>query len=277
MDNSAPDNRHILLVSNDSFIEGLVRGYCLAHRLGLEVRRLTTGVTREQTGTPSRLIIVDSRSSGQSLDGQSAACPETMYALTRQTHTPLCVISDSPDKLAGQLLSEQGCVIGEPLAEQLGQCLRKYTGQNWHASSERRRQDRREWRDRRRDALESTRTAAAPPDPGGYSVGPFAIDPASLEVTMNKRGLYLSTKEFQLFQLLASNADRVLRAEAIILELWPENSRANKSDLYQYIHLLRRKIELDPQCPQWLVTVKGVGYRLCTQPAASSLPRRANQ
>lgn len=79
---------------------------------------------------------------------------------------------------------------------------------------------------------------------------------------MNDRPLDLSSKEFQLFRLLASNAGQVQAADAIIHELWPENSRANKSDLYQYVHLLRRKIEQDPQRPRWLVTVKGIGYRL---------------
>ncbi|QIB65313.1 winged helix-turn-helix domain-containing protein [Kineobactrum salinum] len=179
--------------------------------------------------------------------------------MSKQTRTPLCIISDSADTLTGPYSREHDHVVGEPLAEQLDQCLRKYTDRNRHALSERRRQERREWQDRRRAARALSR-AVIPPR--SYSVGPFVIDPDSREVSMNNRSLFLSTKEFQLFHLLASNVGKVLAADVIILELWPESSRANKSDLYQYIHLLRRKIEEDPQRPRWLVTVKGVGYQL---------------
>jgi len=46
--------------------------------------------------------------------------------------------------------------------------------------------------------------------------------------------------------------------DEIIKHLWPENNRATKSDLYQYMHLLRKKIEKDPNNPQWIMTVKGL-------------------
>lgn len=51
-------------------------------------------------------------------------------------------------------------------------------------------------------------------------------------------------------------------ADEIIDHLWPENNRATKSDLYQYMYLLRKKIEIDTNNPQWIITVKGFGYKL---------------
>ena len=65
--------------------------------------------------------------------------------------------------------------------------------------------------------------------------------------------------------LLAEVHDHVCTTEEIITQLWPNTSRANKSDLYQYMHLLRRKIEEDTDNPRWILTIKGVGYCLNTK------------
>lgn len=51
-------------------------------------------------------------------------------------------------------------------------------------------------------------------------------------------------------------------SDEIINHVWPENNRVTKSDLYQYMHLLRKKVEIDPNNPQWILTVKGFGYKL---------------
>jgi len=72
----------------------------------------------------------------------------------------------------------------------------------------------------------------------------------------------LTPKEYELIELLSSDAERIFMADEIIKHLWPESNRATKSDLYQYMHLLRKKLEQDPNNPQWIVTVKGFGYRL---------------
>jgi DNA-binding response OmpR family regulator len=72
----------------------------------------------------------------------------------------------------------------------------------------------------------------------------------------------LTPKEFELIDLLATDADRVFTTEEIIKHLWPRSNRATKSDLYQYMHLLRKKIENDQDDPKWIMTVKGFGYKL---------------
>ena len=72
----------------------------------------------------------------------------------------------------------------------------------------------------------------------------------------------LTPKECELVELLATDADRIFTAEEIIKHLWPDSDRATKSDLYQYMHLLRKKIEKDPDNPEWIMTVKGFGYKL---------------
>jgi len=74
----------------------------------------------------------------------------------------------------------------------------------------------------------------------------------------------LTPKEFDLIAYLSTDLDRIFTPEEIIKYLWPNNDRATKSDLYQYIHLLRKKIENVYDNQQLILTVKGFGYRLNT-------------
>lgn len=90
-----------------------------------------------------------------------------------------------------------------------------------------------------------------------------------LEIDKRKKCLFLkgkkvdlTPKEFELVELLATDIERVFTADEIIKHLWPTSDRATKSDLYQYMHLLRKKIEKDPDNPRWIMTVKGFGYKL---------------
>jgi DNA-binding response OmpR family regulator len=88
------------------------------------------------------------------------------------------------------------------------------------------------------------------------------IDRLNKCVHINGSHVQLTPKEFELVELLLTETDRVFTADEIIKHLWPESYRATKSDLYQYMHLVRKKIEHDPNNPQWLKTVKGFGYKL---------------
>jgi DNA-binding response OmpR family regulator len=103
-----------------------------------------------------------------------------------------------------------------------------------------------------------------------FVLGPFYIDHRAKSVLINGKVVELTRKEFDLFELLASDVERVFLADEIIDYLWPINDRATKSDLYQYMHLLRKKIEEDPNNPQWILTIKGFGYKLDVPRLAAS-------
>ena len=90
----------------------------------------------------------------------------------------------------------------------------------------------------------------------------FYIDHRSKCLFVKGQKIELTPKEFELLLFLSTDIDRVFTAEEIINHLWPESHRATKSDLYQYMHLLRKKIEPDPNSPQWIRNVKGFGYKL---------------
>ncbi|MGY6275504.1 winged helix-turn-helix domain-containing protein [Methylomonas sp. MgM2] len=92
-----------------------------------------------------------------------------------------------------------------------------------------------------------------------------------LNIDHNNRCVYLTghkidltPKEYELIELLSSDLNRIYTADEILSRIWPENDRATKSDLYQYMHLLRKKIEKDPNDPKWIITIKGFGYKLNT-------------
>jgi len=94
------------------------------------------------------------------------------------------------------------------------------------------------------------------------SVGRIRIDDRSKTVTVGNATLALSPKEYSLLQLLASEPGRVFSSDEIIADIWPDNSRAAASDVKQYVHLLRSKLEKKAHINDPIENVKGFGYRL---------------
>jgi two-component system OmpR family response regulator len=93
-------------------------------------------------------------------------------------------------------------------------------------------------------------------------VGPVEVDDLAKSVRVNGRQINLSPREYHLLRLLVSEPGRVFSHQDIIDRVWPPENRADTSDVKQYIHLLRSKIEQDPSTPCLIQTVKGFGYKL---------------
>ena len=70
----------------------------------------------------------------------------------------------------------------------------------------------------------------------------------------------LSPKEYDLLRLLVQHAGKVLTHKFLLRELWDEPT--DTQYLRVYVRQLRRKIETDPERPQYIMTETGVGYRL---------------
>ncbi len=108
----------------------------------------------------------------------------------------------------------------------------------------------------------------------------FKIDHNNKCLFLNGDNIYLTPKEFDLIELLFSDINRVFLNDEIINRLWPENHRATKSDLYQYMHLLRKKIEKVPNNPQIIMTVRGFGYKMnvdCTKKLITLVSERKSR
>lgn len=93
------------------------------------------------------------------------------------------------------------------------------------------------------------------------NAGPLEIDDRAKSVRLSGQEIKLSPREYRLLCLLAGAPGRVFSHQEIIEEVWPSDSRADTSDVKQYIHLLRAKIEQDPPKPSLILTAKGFGYK----------------
>ncbi len=88
------------------------------------------------------------------------------------------------------------------------------------------------------------------------------VDDRQKLVRIKDRKVRLTPKEFRLMRLLASEPGRVFSTTEIIKDAWASDSRASVEDVQQYVHLLRKKVEVDPKRPQLIVTFHGFGYGL---------------
>ena len=82
----------------------------------------------------------------------------------------------------------------------------------------------------------------------------------------------LTPKEFELLSLLARNHDRVLTHRAILKAVWGGNAVEQPEHLWTLVAQLRKKIELDPATPRYLISEPWVGYRLAS-PAPGDVSR----
>jgi len=94
--------------------------------------------------------------------------------------------------------------------------------------------------------------------------GELSIDTATREVTLQGRQIDLSVREFDLLHFLAANADQVLPRQRILDEVWGYNFFGDENNVEVYIRYLRQKLG-DPEHRR-IQTVRGVGYRLRSQP-----------
>ena len=96
------------------------------------------------------------------------------------------------------------------------------------------------------------------------TAGPISIDLAKHLVTLNGEEVKLTATEFKLLAYLAAHSDRVLTHQIIMNYVWGFVESDHIEYLRVYIGQLRKKIEIDPDNPQIIVTDPGVGYRFRT-------------
>ena len=76
------------------------------------------------------------------------------------------------------------------------------------------------------------------------------------------RTISLTNKEYQLLKLFMENRGRILTFDVLSESVWGENYIDYENTLMVHIRKLREKIEEKPSEPAFLITVKGLGYRL---------------
>ncbi len=119
-----------------------------------------------------------------------------------------------------------------------------------------------------RTALRHTRTTAESDEvglTGTYRVGDLVIDYKKLRVYIRGADAQLTPNEFKIVALLGKHPGRVLTYRTMLRELWGPTASLDNKILRVHVASIRRKIELNPNEPQYIFTEIGVGYRLAEQ------------
>ena len=96
---------------------------------------------------------------------------------------------------------------------------------------------------------------------GRLERGDLIIDYDRHRVVRGGEEIHLTPKEFDLLELLARNAGRVLTHRAILKAVWGPNSVNQPEHLWVLVAQLRKKLEPDPAHPRYLLSEPWVGYR----------------
>lgn len=95
--------------------------------------------------------------------------------------------------------------------------------------------------------------------------GPFELDEQKFELKKNGEVIELKPKELGLFTHLFKHPNRIISKESLYDQVWGEDSFGFDNTVMVHIRRLREKIEDDPSNPRYLVTVKGLGYKLALE------------
>lgn len=115
-----------------------------------------------------------------------------------------------------------------------------------------------------RAALRRARPEEVAPttSPEAIEVGPIRLDPARHEVTIRGEEVHLPLKEFELLEMLLTNAGRALTREQLIDRVWGPHYVGDTKTLDVHVKRLRARLEEDPSRPTLITTIRGLGYRL---------------
>ncbi|WP_265522506.1 response regulator transcription factor [Oerskovia flava] len=103
--------------------------------------------------------------------------------------------------------------------------------------------------------------AEAPGEPS-LEVGPVRMDVERHTVTVHGDVVAFPLKEFDLLELLLRNAGRVLTRGQLIDRVWGADYVGDTKTLDVHVKRIRSKIEPDPASPRYLLTVRGLGYKV---------------
>lgn len=93
-------------------------------------------------------------------------------------------------------------------------------------------------------------------------IGALTIDPNGCRAAKDGRDMQLTAKEFEILQYLARHPGRVFSREHLYEAIWGEDGFGCDNTMMVHIRHLREKLEDNPTCPQYIMTMKGLGYKL---------------
>jgi DNA-binding response OmpR family regulator len=110
---------------------------------------------------------------------------------------------------------------------------------------------------RRSEMLRANRPTSEEP----ITAGELTIDFERRAVAVRGNGARLTYVEFEILAALARRPGRVLTREQLLEQVWGDSDYRDPRTIDVHIRHLREKLESDPRAPEYLFTVRGVGYR----------------
>jgi DNA-binding response OmpR family regulator len=215
--------KEILIIENEGFIAGLLRRSLLKTGYSISVLEHDQALKEAQKHKAS-LVLLEAPDA-------AAEASETCHFLRETITAPIIALTESPEDLEqidGVQYLLKPVVVGDMLAS-VEKALQQRTS-----------------RRRRVFVLRQ----------GGLS-----LDLKTHILTKGRRRYRLTPKEFALLRVLMRNPGKVLSHKRLMREVWKTNYDGALSTLYVHISWLRKKIEANPDRPQYLRTVRGMGYR----------------
>ena len=100
--------------------------------------------------------------------------------------------------------------------------------------------------------------------------GRLVIDVSRAEVWVRGKQVDLSATEYRLLVFFARRPDRVVSPAEILTHVWGSEYANELGYVKSYVRLVRRKIEENPRMPRYLISRRGLGYTLVSQPGSDS-------
>lgn len=221
--------QRVLLVDDEPRIREIVANYL--RRDGYEVETAVDGESAQNglTEFEPDLVVLDLM-----LPGMSGL--QILAEIRRNGELPVILLTaraDEPDRVAGLELGADDYVV-KPFSP-------------------------RELVARVRTVL---RRAAPRPPAGPVEFDGFAIDGWRRVATVEGNEIELTAKEFDLLAFLASHPHQVFSRGELLEKVWESSAEwQDPATVTVHVRRIRQKIEADPQAPNWVQTVWGVGYR----------------
>lgn len=100
------------------------------------------------------------------------------------------------------------------------------------------------------------------PQAFSIQIGNLMIDTDGCRVRKGGKEIGLTAREFGILQYLAQNKGRVISRERLYETVWGEDGFGCDNTIMVHVRHLREKLEDHPAAPAYLITVKGLGYKL---------------
>ncbi len=119
----------------------------------------------------------------------------------------------------------------------------------------------REFRSRVKAALRRTRMMGTGDAEGTISAGELSVDLSRRQVRVREERVQLTYVEFEILAALARSPGRVFDRDTLLERVWGDSAYRDPRTIDVHIRHLREKVERDAKEPEYLFTVRGVGYR----------------